>query len=117
LQDLETNCDPLYLPTTFDNVFERTLEPGCALGSSSCHAPEGAKGGLVFDALDPDAAWTALLEPLNTEPRVVAGDPACSPLVHRIVSDDSAFQMPPGTGLSAPEWCAVVHWILEGASR
>ena len=114
---LDLDCDPLYLPTTFDKVFTQTLVPGCAIGSSSCHSPLGAKGGLAFDAADPDAAWASLLEPPDSAPRVIGGAPECSPLVHRLVSDDTVFQMPPGTPLTEPERCAVLHWIRDGALR
>lgn len=114
---LDLDCDPLYLPTTFDKVFTQTLVPGCAIGTSSCHSPVGAKGGLAFDAADPDAAWASLVEPSDSDPRVVGGVPECSPLVHRLVSDDTAFQMPPGTLLTEPERCAIMHWIRDGALR
>ena len=59
----------------------------------------------------------ALLEPADTEPRVFAGDPGCSPLLQRLHSDDTALQMPPGTPLSEPELCAVVRWVAEGGLR
>jgi hypothetical protein len=105
-----TACTPTYEPT-FDNVFSRTLEPGCGVAGGSCHAPEGAKGGLVL--AEADEAHAALLDG-----RVVPGDPGCSLLVRRIESTDRAFKMPPGSRtLSAGDRCAIEQWIADGALR
>ena len=117
LDSLDLTCAPLYVAANFEDVFEGTLLPSCSVGNSACHAPAGAKGGLVFDAEDPDAAWTALREPTGAEPRVVPGDPACSPLIQRLHSAETGFQMPPGMTLSEPERCAVTLWVLDGAQR
>jgi len=105
-------CKPLYDPT-FDNVYSHTLAKTCALSGSSCHAPEGGAGGLVFDTAD--AAFEALTG--GKEPRAIAGDAACSPLVERIESTDEGVQMPPGSPLSDPERCAIEQWIQDGAKR
>ena len=117
LDEITTICDPLYLPTTFDNVLEKTLVPKCAIGGSSCHGVEGAKGGLVFDLSAPDDAWTALVEPPDIAPRVLPNDPACSSLIERLHSTDPVYQMPPGTPLTEPERCAVILWIANGGER
>ena len=53
----------------------------------------------------------------SEEARVIAGDPACSLLVERLVSSDPKLQMPPGNPLSAAERCALVQWIEKGATR
>ena len=47
LADLSADCAPLYEPS-FQNVFAQTLKPSCAIGRAACHAPEGAKHGLVL---------------------------------------------------------------------
>lgn len=117
LDGLDLSCAPLYVATSFDDVFESTLIPSCSVGNSACHAPAGGKGGLTFDVDDPDAAWTALREPVDAEPRVVPGDPACSSLIQRLHSAETGFQMPPGMLLSEPERCAVTLWVLDGAQR
>lgn len=111
---LDLACAPLYDPT-YDQIFTRTLHPTCAQPGSSCHAAEGAKGGLVFD--DADTAYALLLGQRDGRARVTAGDPACSLLVERLESTDKAVVMPPGGALSAAERCAVVQWIKNGAKR
>ncbi len=109
------DCAPLYAPS-FDNVFTRTLVPTCASGGSSCHAPSGGRGGLVFE--DQAAAYDALVGHAagSGGTRVIAGDAGCSLLVQKLESTDEAFQMPPGSPLSAPERCAIEQWIADGAA-
>jgi hypothetical protein len=102
-------CATAYEPT-FDNVFQRTLRPSCALAGASCHASEGHQAGLVFE--DPDVAHRLLLE----RP-VVAGKPECSLLVRRVTSTDTSFMMPPGLPLTVGEQCAIAAWIDRGAAR
>ena len=111
LDPLPTDCVPLYEPT-YDNVFEQTFK-GCSVGGSACHSEQGAKGGLVLS--DKELAYTSLLNPPATAPRVIAGDPECSSLVHRLESTDNAVVMPPGNPLSASERCAIEQWIRQGA--
>ena len=106
--EVETDCTPQYEPT-WDNVFAETLQPTCGVGGSSCHATDGAKGGLVLD--DTDTAWSGLVE----DGRVLEGDAGCSLLIGRLESEDSAEQMPPGDRLSEEERCAVRLWIENGA--
>lgn len=107
-------CQPLYAPT-FDNVFARTLKPSCATAGTSCHATEGAQGGLVLS--EPDAAYAALLGTAGDPARVVPGAHACSRLGQRLDSADPSTQMPPGAPLSEAERCAVRLWIHGGAER
>jgi hypothetical protein len=114
VSDLTIDCAPLYAPT-FDNVFEKTLKKSCAVGGGSCHAPAGAKGGLVFD--DPDKAYDLLVNGGGGEPRVLSGDPACSLLVKRLEADAPGDVMPPGGQLGASERCAIIQWIDAGAQR
>ncbi len=110
---LPESCTPLYEPT-FDNVFAQTFTRSCAVSGGACHAPEGAQGGLALG--DPDLAYDLLLSPTDAEPRVIAGDPACSKLVVRLVSS-GADVMPPGSPLAATEQCSVIEWIRRGAVR
>ncbi len=114
VEGLDLGCSPLYSPS-FDQVYARTLQPTCAQSGASCHSAEGKQGGLDFD--DPDRAYAALLGEGSEEARVIAGDPACSLLVERLVSSDPKLQMPPGNPLSAAERCALVQWIEKGATR
>lgn len=113
-----TGCAPLY-PAVFDEVFTRTLMPTCGGGGSSCHASPNATGaaahGLVFDAAD--ATHARLLEDRGDDTFVVAGDPACSSLVVRLVITEPDLVMPPGQPLSDAELCSVATWIAEGAAR
>jgi hypothetical protein len=102
-------CATAYEPT-FDNVFQRTLKPSCALAGPSCHASAGHKAGLVFE--DPDVAHRLLLERA-----VIAARPECSLLVRRVTSTETSFMMPPGLPLAAGEQCAIATWIDRGAAR
>ncbi len=113
LDPLPTDCVPLYEPT-YENVFEQTFK-GCSVGGASCHSEQGAKGGLVLS--DKDLAYTLLLDPPKSAPRVIAGDPECSPLMHRLEETNSAIVMPPGNPLPASERCAIDQWIRQGANR
>jgi hypothetical protein len=111
--NIDLACKPLYTPT-FDQVYTRTLQPTCAQAGGSCHSAEGAMGALVF--ADPDAAYAALLGQSGAEPRVVAGDAACSLITGRLY-DTGSRVMPPGSPLADAERCAVVLWIQNGAKR
>src|SRR6185295_14155116 len=64
-------CKPGYEPT-FDNLFQNTLQPSCALSGGSCHAAAGHQAGLVLD--DVEIAHQTLLE----RGRAVPGKPECS---------------------------------------
>lgn len=102
-------CVPAYDPT-FENVFNNTLKPSCALAGSSCHAAAGHKAGLTLD--DAETAHRLLLDQ-----RVTPGKPECSLLGRRVLSTDPSFTMPPGLPLAAGERCAIVQWIAQGAKR
>jgi hypothetical protein len=106
---IDRGCVPAYEPT-FDNLFQKTIKPSCALSGGSCHAAAGQKAGLVFE--DPDTAHRLLLDR-----RVVAGKPECSRLARRVLSTDTTFMMPPGLALAPGEQCAIVQWIARGALR
>lgn len=104
------SCTPAYEPS-FDNVFQKTLKPSCALPGSSCHAAAGHQGGLVME--DIETAHNLLLE----HKRAIAGNPECSLVVRKTQSTDRAFQMPPGLPLSAEEQCSILQWVAQGAKR
>jgi hypothetical protein len=105
------SCTPLYEPS-YENVFAKTLMPTCAKSGVSCHASTGRQGGLAFE--DADESYRLLLESTQA---VRAGDPACSPIVARLVATDGNVRMPPGRSLDAKEQCSVIQWIAKGAKR
>lgn len=109
-------CAPLY-PATYDQVWEQTFSDGCAEFGTACHAQddsEGAKNGLTF--VDPQVSWDHLTMTANGSQLVVPGDPLCSPLFVRLVSDDPEIRMPPGTsGLNPGAVCSIGTWISDGA--
>ena len=58
-----------------------------------------------------------LLGQNGAAPRVIPGDPSCSLVVERMVSEDPKQLMPPGSMLSEAERCVIVQWIQDGAKR
>lgn len=108
-------CDLLY-PATWAEVYSQTIEPGC-VGGAACHGDAGAAGaGGGFYVDDAAGTYARLLG--GSEPLVVPGDPACSPLIMRLESEDPAWAMPPGgTKLAAGVRCSVARWIGEGAAE
>ena len=83
----------------------------------SCHGPdvEGRVSNLRFDT---EEGLRASLTNSRRSRAVRAGDPARSELVHRILSDDAAYRMPPpesNLSLSAGEKATLVRWIEQGA--
>ncbi len=112
---VDLTCAPGYVPT-FTNVYRNTLSASCGGAKSSCHSSAGSMGGLAMP--DAQTTYANLLAPSRRDPsrlRVVAGDPACSPLIVRTNSPGSDYQMPPGDALSPEERCALVHWVADGA--
>jgi hypothetical protein len=106
---INLECAPLYEPV-FEQIFTRTLMPGCALEGSSCHSGSSAKAGLRMD--DIDMAYE-LLVPGG---RVLPGDASCSLLVTRIEGANGGV-MPPGNPLSDAERCVIETWVANGALR
>jgi hypothetical protein len=109
VEPLSMDCNPLYDPS-FEEIFTRTLQPGCALEGSSCHSGASAKAGLRMD--DIDMAYE-LLVPGG---RVLPGDASCSLLVTRLTGANGGV-MPPGNPLSEAERCAIETWVANGAVR
>lgn len=104
-----TACSQLY-PPTWDQVWQQTLEPSCGGGGSSCHPSGGPAGSLTFM----DQATTYM--ELTSGAHVIAGDPACSPVIIRLESDDPGVRMPPGnTPIPAGARCSIATWIADGA--
>ena len=114
LEELSRECS-LAFTATYEAFYDNLLGRTCAAAGTSCHAAEGAMGGLVLE--DREMAYDALLGNLDGRARVVAGDAECSPLVARIESDDPGFQMPPSAKLSPEQRCAIIQWIDMGAER
>lgn len=111
--DLDLTCAPLFKPT-YDNLYTNTFVPKCGIGGKSCHASEGAMGGLIFD--NADDSYHRLVDPFAG--RILPGDPACSELIERVFSTDAHWHMPRGMdSLPAPERCALVQWVAAGAPR
>lgn len=100
-----STCDALYEPT-WSNVYAETISKRCALAGGACHASEGGRGDL---ALDGEAKALA-----EIQARVTPGDPGCSLLFVRLEGGGGGT-MPPGSGLSEPERCAISRWIAAGA--
>jgi hypothetical protein len=105
-------CTPLY-PAEFPVIFSQVLSVTCASAGASCHGATGQQGGLVF--VDEAQAYAALLAPADGEPRVVAGDPACSEMMVRLDSPGHAWSMPPGAPLDERARCSIRRWIAAGA--
>jgi len=106
---VNADCDVIYQPT-FTNIYTRTIVPTCGVDNGSCHSAEGRRGGLSLAT--ESIAYQALLDG-----RVEPGDPACSEFVVRIDSPGEDYQMPVGTALTAPERCAIIQWVENGAVR
>lgn len=107
----EPTCiDPLVCATseapTFEVLYEDVLRPSCAFEGRSCHGPGAARPPSMVDV------ETARLE---LAAYVVHGEPTCSELVRRVVSDESGFRMPPlsSARLSDDAICAIDAWVKE----
>jgi len=115
VENLSTDCAPLYDPPDYSTIFSKILQPTCAAGMGTCHTSDAQMGGLVFE--DADDAYARLLGDVGRA-RVIPGDPACSLLVIRLESHDPNVRMPPGpTPLLESERCTVIRWIADGALR
>ena len=113
VDDVDLSCAPLYTPESFDDIWAQTLQPSCAGGGASCHAPEGDQGGLSM--ADADSAYEALTA--GDDPLAVAGDATCGALIYHLESDDPDAVMPPGAQLSEAERCVIRIWLDDGAAR
>ena len=102
-------CEPTYEPS-YDAIFTRVLQPTCGKSGVSCHSTRGRQGALSFE--DADVAYDELLASA-----VRPGNAACSELVVRLESTDSAERMPPPAAIPAEDRCAIVRWIQAGAPR
>ncbi len=113
---LVADCAPLYEPT-YDNLFERTFNPTCGVGGSSCHQSggDGTKGGLTFD--NPERTYKTLLDASRSWRLVDTSKPECSKVVYKITSHDMHVVMPPGRPLVLAEQCVIEKWIQKGAPR
>jgi hypothetical protein len=110
LPELDLDCERAYDPT-FEEFYEREIEPTCGANGSFCHAPSGNKGNLTLG--DIDDAYDALIE----SGLVIPGDPECSVLIQRLESRDVNFVMPQGQRLDEKHLCAIRQWVANGAER
>jgi hypothetical protein len=107
------DCKPLVDPPTYDAIYTQILRPTCA-SAATCHTSGAVRGGLSFATADESHAMLVG----QNGPRVIGGDPSCSPLMQRIMSSDPSHRMPRGsTPLSDAEKCAITKWIASGAPR
>jgi hypothetical protein len=104
------DCAQLY-PPTWEQVWQQTLSSSCSGGGAACHA-----GDLRLSLVDQTTAFLELTG--GAHPQVIPGDPACSPLMIRLESDDPNLRMPPGsTPLAAGARCSIATWISNGATQ
>ncbi|MFO0681428.1 MAG: c-type cytochrome domain-containing protein [Sandaracinus sp.] len=82
------------------------LGPRCVV-MTACHSFEEHQGGVILAT--PEEAASTLA------PHVIAGDARCSDLGFRVTTDAPLLRMPPASGLSTAERCAVLAWIEAGA--
>ncbi len=106
-------CTPLY-PAEFPVIFSQVLSVTCASSGSSCHGDMGRMGGLFLG--DESAAYAALLGMDGSEPRLIAGDPACSEMMVRLDLPGHSWSMPPGAPLDERARCSIGRWIAAGAT-
>lgn len=108
---IDEACAPGYVPN-FTNVYNNTLKDGCGSDKANCHSAEGRAGDMSFETQE--IAYESLLK--ASEGRVKPGNPACSEMIVRANSPGEDYQMPPGDPLKTPARCALVQWVLQGAS-
>ncbi len=91
--------------------FEEDVKPILKTHCLACHGDEKKKGGLSF------AHWIDYQEALSRDvPLLVAGNPAESLLIERILHSDPQERMPKGRDpLSAAEISTIEAWIEAGA--
>jgi hypothetical protein len=114
VENLNVDCTDVFYEPTYTNIYTKTLELQCTLGSN-CHSAAGAMGGLVLATAD--GAYDALLGLKGGTKRVVPYDPTCSPLMVRLESRDNNFVMPQGMRLSEFALCDFMQWIKNGAQK
>jgi hypothetical protein len=115
VENLNVDCtELLYRPPIYSNIFAKSIEKTCTLGSS-CHSADGAMGGLVL--VNADDTYDALLGVKGGVKRVLPNDPKCSPLMVRLASRDPNYVMPRGDPFEPPELCDFVQWIKQGAAK
>ena len=113
---LNQSCSPAF-STDYNSIYHNVFMPRCGTGAGNvdCHGVTGNQGGLTL--ADPNSAYDALLGGGSGHARVIPGDPACSPLMARLTSNDIKVRMPKGeAALADGVICAVQNWIRNGAS-
>ncbi len=96
------------LPAAVDYL--RDIQPLLRARCAECHGALRQKSGLRADTA------AALRRGGKSGPAFKPGDPAASPMLRRIASDDPAERMPPeGEALTAQQVAAITQWIVGGA--
>jgi len=83
----------------------------------SCHGPD-AEGRVTDLRFDTEEGMRASLSGSPRSRAVRAGNPGSSELVHRILSGDDAYRMPPpesNLSLTPEEKAILIRWIEQGA--
>ncbi|MDP6502909.1 MAG: DUF1549 domain-containing protein, partial [Planctomycetota bacterium] len=108
----EEKQNPLQLPPAFKGKvdFVKQIRPVLEQKCFKCHGAEKQKSGLRLDAKK------AALQGGDSGPVFIAGKPAESEIIKRIVEHDPDEMMPPkGDRLSAAQIGLFVAWIEQGA--
>jgi len=115
---LPATCTP-DLDPNFDSLYTSVLSQRCGSNDSgaNCHS-KNANAHSDLKLTDASSAYQALLGENGHAPRVIPGDPHCSPLMERLETEDAARRMPYGENkLPAGLRCAIQQWIEKGAPR
>jgi hypothetical protein len=116
------DCAPAYgllpdgktIAPTFQEVFDNTLVPSCAL--AGCHRAPNPGGGLQLDEID--TAYKSLLATnAQGERRVIPGDVTCGKVIVRLEEVSKPWSMPRGGHLDDRALCSIRHWIADKAPR
>jgi len=91
--------------------FSRQIQPILAKRCYACHGPDTAEGGLRLNQRS-----LAFQKLESGHAAIVAGQPDQSELIRRVLSEDSADQMPPeGPRLTETQVDLLRRWIAQGA--
>ena len=106
-------ADSTTLPAPSDRAidFSSEVEPILRERCAACHGPTVQTNGLRFDQRD------GALRGGYSGRAILPHHSAESPLVHRVVSDDDSYRMPPaGPRLTLDEVAILRAWIDQGAT-
>jgi Planctomycete cytochrome C len=96
--------------------YSRQIQPILALKCSGCHGPS-AWWSVPFQSGFDVTSYRSLMKGAESEPEIVPGEPAQSPLIH-FIQDSSGNIMPfGGKPLSPSEVRLFREWIRQGANE